>query len=129
RKETNYNTNLTHDTSSFTGASDFLLNADVSYSKDFSGDANLMATLAYSYTSDRLYALGVETKGNLVDKGVGTLDFILKTKINKNLGPDFSINNLLHPAVDRVQENTSENITVLSYKRGAFFKLRLRYKL
>lgn len=129
RKETNYNTNLTHDTSSFTGASDFLLNADVSYSKDFSGDANLMATLAYSYTSDRLYALGVETKGNLVDKGVGTLDFILKTKINKNLGLDFSIKNLLNPAVERVQENTSENITVLSYKRGAFFKLGLRYKL
>lgn len=128
RQETNYNTNLTHDTSGFTGASDFLLNADLSYITKFSGDANLMATLAYSYTSDRLYALGVETKGNLVDKGVGTLDFILKTKINKHIGLDFSIKNLLNPAVERVQENASEDITVLSYKRGAFFKLGLHYK-
>lgn len=129
RKETNYNTNLTHDTSSFTGASDFLLNADVSYIKDFKNDANIMATLAYSYNSDKLYALGVETKGNLVDKSVGTLDFILKTKLNKNLGIDFTIKNILNPAIERVQENASENITVMSYKRGAFFKLGLEYKL
>ncbi|HUH28170.1 hypothetical protein, partial [Gelidibacter sp.] len=81
------------------------------------------------YSSDRLYALGVETKGNLVDKAFGSLDFILRSKINKNLALDFSIKNLLNPAVERVQENTSENITVLSYKRGAFFKLGLRYKL
>ncbi|MGV8812760.1 MAG: TonB-dependent receptor domain-containing protein [Gelidibacter sp.] len=129
RKETNYNTNLTHDTSSFTGAADFLLNADISYFKDFKNNGNLMATLAYSYTSDRLYALGVETKGNLVDKSVGTFDFIFKTKINKNLGIDFTIKNLLNPAIERVQENASENITVLSYKHGAFFKLGLNYKL
>ena len=129
RKETNYNTNLTNDTSSFTGAADFLLNADISYIKDFNKNANIMTTIAYSYTSDRLYALGVETKGNLVDKSVGTLDFILKTKINKNLGIDFTIKNLLNPAIERIQENASENITVLSYKNGAFFKLGLNYKL
>lgn len=129
REETNYNTNLTHDTSGFTGASDFLLNADLSYLTNISNDANLMATVVYSYTSDRLYALGVETKGNLVDQGMGTLDFILKTKINKHLSIDFSIKNLLNPAVERVQENASENIIVRSYKRGAFFKFGLRYKL
>lgn len=129
RQETNYNTNLTHDTSGFTGASDFLLNADLSYLTNISNDANLMATVAYSYTSDRLYALGVETKGNLVDQSMGTLDFILKTTINKHLSLDFSIKNLLNPAVERVQENASENIIVRSYKRGAFFKFGLRYKL
>src|SRR5690606_35801581 len=129
REETNYNTNLTNDTSSFTGASDLLINADLSYVKDFKNDANMMATVAYSYFSDRLYALGVETKGNLVDKGVGTLDFILKTKINKNLGIDLTMKNILNPAYERVQENTPGDITVLSYKRGAFFKLGINYKL
>ena len=129
RRETNYNTNLTNETSSFTGAADFLLNADVSYVKNFSNNANMIATVAYSYTSDRLYALGVETKGNLVDKSVGTLDFILKTKINKNLDIHFTIKNLLNPSIERVQKNASENITVLSYNDGAFFKLGLNYKL
>lgn len=129
RKETNYNTNLTDDTSGFTGASDLLVNADISYAKDFKNDANIMATVAYSYFSDRLYALGVETKGNLVDKGVGTLDFILKTKINKNLGIDFTAKNLLNPSYDRVQENNGGDTVVMSFKRGAFFKLGLTYKL
>jgi len=129
REETNYNTNLTDDTSSFTGASDLLVNADLSYVKDLKNDANIMATVAYSYFSDRLYALGVETKGSLVDKGVGTLDFILKTKINKHLDIDFTARNILDPAYERVQENASGDITVLSYKRGAFFKLGITYKL
>ncbi len=129
RKETNYNTNLTNDTSSFTGAADFLMNADITFLKNFNTDANMMATLAFSYTSDRLYALGVETKGNLVDKGMGTLDFIFKTKINEHLGIDLTIKNLLNPAIKRVQENSPENITVLSYKHGAFFKLGLNYQL
>jgi hypothetical protein len=129
RRETNYNTNLTHKTSSFTGASDLLVNADLSYVKNFRNDANMMATVAYSFFSDRLYALGVETKGNLVDKSVGTLDFILKTKINKNLGIDLTLKNILNPTYKRVQENAAEDITVLSYKRGAFFKLGINYKI
>ncbi|WP_027127512.1 TonB-dependent receptor [Gelidibacter mesophilus] len=129
REETNYNTNLTNDTSSFTGASDFLLNADLTYFKDLGNSANMMATLAYSYTSESLYALGVETKGNLVDKGIGSLDFILKTDINKNFAIDLTVFNMLNPAIERFQENATENITVLSYKRGAFFKLGLRYQL
>lgn len=129
RQETHYNTNLTNDTSGFTGASDLLLNADMSYIKDFNKDAYLMATLAYAYTSDKVYALGVETKGNLVDKRVGTLDFILKTAINKHLGIDITVKNILNPAIERIQENASQDITVLSYKHGAFFKLGLHYTL
>lgn len=129
REETNYNTNLTDNTSSFTGASDLLINADLTYVKNLKSDANVMATVAYLYFSDRLYALGVETKGNLVDKGVGSLDFILKTKINKNLGIDISAKNILNPVYERVQENATGDITVMSYKRGAFFKLGINYKL
>ncbi len=128
RNETNYNINLTDETSGFTGASDLLLNADVSYAKGWKNDASVMATLAYSYYSDRLYALGVETKGNLVDKGVGMLDFILKTKINKHVGIDFTAKNILNPAFERVQENNPQEVTVISYKRGAFFSLGVNYR-
>ncbi|EGV43735.1 TonB-dependent receptor [Bizionia argentinensis JUB59] len=129
RKETNYNTNLTDDTSGFTGASDLLINADLSYIKELKNNANIMATVAYSYFSDRLYALGVETKGNLIDKGVGSLDFVLKTKINKNLSIDFTAKNILNPAYSRIQENALQDITVSSYKRGAFLTLGINYKL
>jgi hypothetical protein len=36
--------------------------------------------------SDRVYALGTNDRGNLVDKAFGSLDFITKLKLNKNTG-------------------------------------------
>ncbi|MFA7445306.1 MAG: TonB-dependent receptor [Flavobacteriaceae bacterium] len=128
REETNYNINLTDDTSSFTGASDLLLNADVSYTKGWGDYGNLTATMAYSYYSDRLYALGIETKGNLVDKGMGTLDFILKTKLSRSLGVNFTAKNILNPEFRRMQENTSGAVPALTYKKGSFFGLGVSYE-
>jgi len=129
KRETNnlITTNLTDDRSSFTGASDLLLNADISYIKDWDNDKNLMATLAYAHYSDRLYALGVENKGNLVDKGMGTLDLILKSKLNKNIGVDFSARNILNPEFRRVQENASGDIDAINYKRGVYISLGATY--
>lgn len=129
RNETRYNINLTNSKDSFTGASDLLLNGDVTFVKDWkNSEASIMTTLAYSYFSDRLYALGTETKGNLVDKAVGTLDFIVRTKLNKNLGINFSAKNILDPKIDRIQDNNNEEITVLSYKKGINLSLGLNYQ-
>lgn len=127
RNETNYNINLTDSKAGFTGASDFLANADISWSQNFKNDSSIMATLAYAYFSNRLYALGTEMKGNLVDQSVGSLDFILKTKLNKQLGLNFSVRNLLDPRYDRVQENSGADVTVLSYKKGLGFGVGLQY--
>lgn len=129
RKETDYNINLTRDKDAFTGASDLLFNADVTYLKEWANSqASIMTTLAYSYFSDRIYALGTEMKGNLVDKAVGTLDLIVRSKVNKQLGINFSAKNLLDPKIERTQENSSQEITVLSYKKGLFFGLGVSYQ-
>ena len=129
RRETNYNINLTDKTSGFTGASDLLLNLDVSYINEWNENKSIMATLAYTYYSDRLYALGSENKGNLVDKGMGTLDFILKTKVSNAIGIDLSFKNILNPEFRRMQENASGAVPALTYKKGAFIGLGISYKL
>lgn len=126
--ETRYTINLTDTRSSFTGASDLLLNADLTYTKRWNNEGNIMATVAYSYFSDRIYSLGVETKGNLVDEGVGTLDLILRSKINRRLGIDFIARNLLDPTYRRVQENASGHLPVLTYKKGLFYSVGLKYQ-
>lgn len=123
------NTNFTDTESSFTGASDLLLNADVSYTKDWSADKGITATLMYSHYSDRLYALGIEGKGNLVDKGMGALDFVFKTRVNRHFGIDLIGRNLLNPEFERVQENASGFIPAITFKRGAYIGLGLTYKL
>ena len=129
REETDYNINLTNTEDAFTGASDLLLNGDLSFVKDWKeSEASIMTTLAYSYFSDRIYALGTETKGNLVDKAVGSLDLIIRSKISKDLGLNFAAKNLLDPKVERTQENPARDVTVLSYKKGMFISLGLTYQ-
>lgn len=118
-------TNLT---SSFAGASDVVVNADLSYLKTFNNNQNLTATLLYNYYSDKIYAIGASFLGDRVDKGLGTLDFVLKSKITKKIGLDFTARNILNPEFQRWQQN-AEPVKILSYKRGAFFNLGLKYQL
>jgi outer membrane receptor protein involved in Fe transport len=128
-KETDYNVVFTDAQSKFTGASDLLLNADISLLNEWNNkEGSLNTTLAYTYFSDRVYAIGTNDKGNLVDKSFGSLDFIAKSKLNKNLGIDFVVKNLLDPTIDRVQENRTGDVNVLSYKKGLLFSINLNYQ-
>ena len=128
-KETSYNVAFTNKNSKLTGASDLLLNADLSFFSDWNKkDSNLTTTLAYTYFSDRLYTIGTNNRGNQVDKAFGSLDFITKLKLNKNLGLGLVVKNILDPSIDRVQENTNGDVNVLSYKKGATVSLGLNYQ-
>lgn len=125
-KETKIRALFTNDTSSFTGASDFLLNADITYVKEWD-EKSFMATLTYAHFSDKLNSIGTEQSGNLVDKAFGTLDFILKTKFTKNFSMGISAKNLLDPKIKTMQENPDKNILVNSYKLGRDFSLGFTY--
>lgn len=113
--------------SKFTGASDFIINADLSYIREFSTNKNVTTTVLYNYYSDKLQAIGTGGVGNRVDKGIGSLDFVLKSKLTKNLSLDLAARNILNPDFQRWQENT-EPVKVFSYKRGSFFSLGVNYK-
>ena len=126
--ETDYQVDFTNTKSQFTGASDLLLNADLSYLTEWSNnEKSLNTTVAYSYFSDRINAIGTNGRGDLVDKAFGSLDFIAKTKLNKNLGLDFVVKNILDPKINRVQENSTGDINVLSYKKGLGMSFKLNY--
>lgn len=125
--ETNLTINPTNRRNGLTGASDLLINADVTYLKEFNKDQNLLITLAYNYFSDRIYALGVASRGNLVDQGVSTLDFIAKSKLSDRINVGLSLKNLLNPTITRTQE--IQNINVLTFKKGVNFGLSFSYKI
>ncbi len=113
-KETDYNVDFTEKESKLTGASDLLLNADISFLSEWNNkESNLTSTIAYTQFSDRVYSIGTNGRGNQVDKAFGSLDFITRIKLNKNLGFGIIAKNLLNPSIDRVQENNNGDITVL----------------
>ncbi|TBN01909.1 TonB-dependent receptor [Hyunsoonleella flava] len=137
-----FNTNFNRDSDELQGASPVLINADVSYSPTF-GEYKPVANLVFSYFSDRIDALGSGQLGNIIEKGVPTLDFVWKNTINKNFEINASIKNLLNPTIERVRENVSFDPTLAndlgvnadlsefalsSYKRGVNASLQIKYK-
>ena len=106
---------FTNESDRLSGASGLLINGDLSFSKQFTEDKDLMA----------IYALGTEGKGNLVDKAVATLDVVFKASLNKHLSIGLNGMNLLNPDIVRSQE--VQNINVLTYNKGTNVNLSLSY--
>ncbi|WP_026979132.1 TonB-dependent receptor [Flavobacterium tegetincola] len=129
KSETNYQVDFTHSKGQFTGASPLLLNADLTFVKEFNENkSSLSTTLAYTYFSDRVYSIGTSNRGDLVDQAVGTLDLIVKSKLNSKLGLDLGIKNILNPTINRVQENSAGDVNVLSYTKGLNIGLGVNYQ-
>ena len=93
--------------------------------------------MVFSYFSDRIDALGSGDLGNIIEKSVPTLDFVLKNAIKDNFEINFSAKNLLNPTIQYVREDQNQgDILVTSangkgvtdYKRGINLGLQLKYK-
>jgi hypothetical protein len=127
KEETKYAVQFTHENASFTGASDWLLNADITYIKIWNENKNkIMASLSYNFFSDRIYALGTNQRGDIIEKSFSSLDFILKTEI-ANFEIGLNIKNILNPNIETYQANLDRDITVIAYKRGINVSLGLSY--
>lgn len=130
-----YSVNFRNDSEQLQGASPFILNADISYAPTF-GSYKPTGNLVFSYFSDRIDALGSGQLGNIIEKSVPTLDFILKNEITEDFEINFSIKNLLNPKVKYVRETSEGDVLVTStngkgisnYDRGRNLGLQLKYK-
>ena len=126
--ETPYRVQFTHDEARFTGASDWLLNADLSYQYRWNEDENiLMATLGYQYFSEKVYALGTNDRGNMINKPFGLLDLVVRLEKGR-FSTAFSAKNLLNPAVETYQANSNQDVLIESYRRGLDLGLSLTYR-
>lgn len=127
QEETRYAVQFTNDNARFTGASDWLLNADITYIKIWNENQNkIMASIAYNFFSDRIYAIGTNQRGDIIEKSFSSLDFILKTEL-KSFEIGVNIKNILNPKIETYQANFDKDITVLSYKRGINVSFGLSY--
>ena len=124
-----YSTTFNRNSDELQGASPFLLNANINYTPTNFKNYKPITSLVFSYFSDRIDALGAGSLGNIIEKGIPTLDFIWKNKFGEKLEITLKAKNLLDPSIKRVRENTSIGDVVLSeYKRGTNISLGLKYK-
>jgi TonB-dependent receptor len=111
------------------GASDILVNANINYSPTHFKNYKPIASIVFSYFSDRIDALGSGQLGNIVEKSIATLDFIWRNKIGDNWEVNFSAKNILDPSIERVREGTPLGDIILSqYKIGIDTSIGLKYK-
>ncbi|EDP72535.1 TonB-dependent receptor [Flavobacteriales bacterium ALC-1] len=131
-----YSVSFNKDEEELQGASPIIVNADISYSPTF-GNYKPTANLIFSYFSDRIDALGSGQLGNVIEKGIPTLDFILKNKLNSKMELNFGIKNILNPTIQYLREGTSvgdvlvtspNGKDVTDYKRGLNVGLQFKYK-
>ncbi|WP_034042734.1 TonB-dependent receptor [Wocania ichthyoenteri] len=132
----NFNVSFVNNKEELQGASPLIVNADINYSPIFSEHYKPNATLSFSYFSDRIDALGSGQLGNVIEKGIPTLDFILKNKIGEKFEINLAAKNLLNPSVKYIRKTTQGDIVVTSpngkdvsnYKKGMNIGLQLKYK-
>ncbi|MGJ8665055.1 MAG: TonB-dependent receptor domain-containing protein [Patiriisocius sp.] len=119
------------------GASPFIVNADLNYTPQISENYSPQVTAVFSYFSDRIDAIGSGQLGNIIEKGVPTLDLVWKNQIGKNFEINVAAKNLLNPNVSYIREDTAfgdvavtspNGKGIASYKRGINLGLQLSYK-
>ncbi|WP_242130809.1 TonB-dependent receptor [Aestuariivivens marinum] len=131
----NFNVSFVKDKEELQGASPLIINTDINYSPTNFNNYDPTATLVFSYFSDRIDALGSGQLGNVIEKGIPTLDFILRNKIGETFEINFAAKNLLNPTIKYIRETNQGNIIVTSpngkdvsnYKKGMNIGLQLKY--
>ena len=123
-----FGTSFDRDSDQLEGASPFIINTDLNYSPDF-GNWQPKATVVFSYFSDRIFSLGAGSLGNIVERAVPTLDFVLRNEIGEHFEINFSAKNLLNPDVSLVRENTGiGDVIIRQYNLGVNLGLTFAYK-
>ena len=124
--------NLTNSSRPLQGASDFLLNADISYNADFSENYQSTFTFLFNTYSKRISRVGsgsAEVKyDDEYEQPFNNLSFIWKNKFNDKFSASFKINNLLDDTYERTIEGNGEQLSNLSYKVGRSLSLSLGYE-
>ncbi len=122
-----FSTTFDRNSDQLQGASPLLVNTDLSYRPTF-GTYKPIANLVFSYFSDRIDALGSGQLGNIIEKGVPTLDFIWKNNITEKVELNASFKNILNPNIERVREVEGGDITLSNFKRGLNIGFQFKYK-
>ncbi|TDX87209.1 TonB-dependent receptor domain-containing protein [Epilithonimonas xixisoli] len=128
--ESGYTTTFLRNSDKLQGASEFLANVNLGVEQKW-GDKNTMDfVLSYSYISDNIYAIGFQSRGNMVDKAFSTFDATMKFKLGNGIGFSLTGRNLFNPTFTRIQDNTETGRELISkqYKRGAGIGASVSYE-
>lgn len=129
KMEIDYINNTTRN-SQLEGAAPFIGNIDITYSH-LNNNKNFLASIIFNYFSERIHTIGMLGFKDIVEEGVGKLDFVSSYKFNRNFTLKLKASNLLNPSYRLTRErSSSDNQVVLNeFKKGMNLSLGLSYEL
>ncbi len=112
------------------GASPFLINADLAYSKELEKH-KITSAIDFNIFGDRVYSAGGNGVGDIFEKGFGVLNFNFKDEIGDHIEVSFKAKNLLNPSIERYQdqEDLNQEFTTYKFDNGINFSLGVTFKL
>ncbi len=112
------------------GASPYLINTDLSYTKEFDTH-KITSGIDFNIFGDRVYSAGGNGVGDIFEKGFGLLNFNFKDEIGEHVVLSFKAQNLLNPSIERYQdqEDINRELTTYQFDNGINFSLGVTFKL
>lgn len=120
---------LTNDNRPLQGASPWLLNFDVTWSKWFNPNFKGGITLALNTFGKRVWAAGADGLGDMYEKPVPQLNLIFTSDIKEKWTLRIGATNLLDPAIEVVQETAGEERALTTFKRGINVGFTVNYRI
>lgn len=109
---------LTNASRPLQGASPYLLNADLSWTRALGRTLTLTATAAYNVFGARVFAAGANGLGDQYELPVHTLNLILRGDIGRRWQVNLNLRNLLDAPVRVEQETPNGTSLVNEYRTG-----------
>ncbi len=101
------------------GASPYLLNADLTYSKYLDDDGRTMSfALLYNLQGARIHAIGTSTRGDVYQEAVHSLNLNASYSVTKSLQLSLQATNLLNRDQVYVQEINGKDVVIERHNYG-----------
>lgn len=120
---------LTNERRPLQGASPWLLNADIGYTRKLGRKTKGTATLAYNIFGRRVFAAGANGLGDQYELPVGTLHLIFRADVGDRWQANLGFRNLLNPAYRVEQETPAGDVVLSTYRTGTGISFGLTYRL
>jgi TonB-dependent receptor len=119
-------------TSRMTGQSPYIINGGIYYQNDSSG---ISASVLYNVFGPRLFVIGSNFYGNIIEMPVHSLDALLSYKLLKHLKLTLSAQNILNSKnelrldANRNSKIESNELYLRSYKTGTYYSIGIKWNI
>jgi len=120
---------LTNDSRPLQGASPWLLNVDLTYSKWINPRFRGSISLALNTFGRRVWAAGADGLGDMYENSVPSLNLILTGEIKEKWTLRIGATNILDPSIEVVQEIQGEDKVLNTFKRGMNVGFTVNYRI